>query len=58
MNAVAEQVRCETLAAFEGTEDEVLLETPCPVRCSPATPGCTFRWWSLPPAARAGRSCE
>ena len=28
MNAVAEQVRCETLAAFEGTEDEVLLETP------------------------------
>ena len=28
MNAVAEQVRCEALAAFEGTEDEVLLETP------------------------------
>ena len=28
MNAAAEQVRCETLAAFEGTEDEVLLETP------------------------------
>ena len=28
MNAVAEQVRCETLATFEGTEDEVLLETP------------------------------
>ena len=28
MNAVAEQVRCETLAAFEGTADEVLLETP------------------------------
>ena len=28
MNAVAEQVRRETLAAFEGTEDEVLLETP------------------------------
>ena len=28
MNAVAEQVRCETLAAFEGAEDEVLLETP------------------------------
>ena len=28
MNAAAEQVRCETLAAFEGTEDNVLLETP------------------------------
>lgn len=28
MNAVAEQVRQEVLAGFEGTEDEVLLETP------------------------------
>ena len=28
MNALAEQVRCEVLAAHEGTEDDVLLETP------------------------------
>ena len=28
MNAVAEQVRTQVLADFEGTEDEVLLETP------------------------------
>lgn len=28
MNAVAEQVRTQVLASFEGTEDEVLLETP------------------------------
>ena len=28
MNAVAEQVRTQVLAGFEGTEDEVLLETP------------------------------
>ena len=28
MHAAAEQVRCETLAAFEGTEDEVLLDRP------------------------------
>ncbi|MCI5572620.1 MAG: tRNA (N(6)-L-threonylcarbamoyladenosine(37)-C(2))-methylthiotransferase MtaB [Faecalibacterium prausnitzii] len=28
MNALAEQVRCNVLAAFEGSEDEVLLETP------------------------------
>ena len=28
MNALAEQVRCDVLAAFEGSEDEVLLETP------------------------------
>ena len=28
IEGVAEQVRCEALAAFEGTEDEVLLETP------------------------------
>ena len=27
MNALAEQVRCEVLAAHEGTEDDVLLET-------------------------------
>ena len=28
MNALAEQVRCEVLAAHDGTEDDVLLETP------------------------------
>ena len=28
MNTLAEQVRCEVLAAHEGTEDDVLLETP------------------------------
>ena len=28
MNALVEQVRCEVLAAHEGTEDDVLLETP------------------------------
>ena len=28
MTALAEQVRCEVLAAHEGTEDDVLLETP------------------------------
>ena len=28
MNGIAEQVRCEALAALLGTEDEVLLETP------------------------------
>ena len=28
MNVLAEQVRCEVLAAHEGTEDDVLLETP------------------------------
>ena len=28
MNAIAEQVRCEVLAAYEGAEDDVLLETP------------------------------
>ena len=28
MNALAEQVRCEVLAAHKGTEDDVLLETP------------------------------
>ncbi len=28
MNAIAEQVRCEVLYAYEGTEDTVLLETP------------------------------
>ncbi len=28
MNAIAEQVRCEVLSAYEGTEDTVLLETP------------------------------
>ena len=28
MNALAEEIRREVLAAYEGTEDEVLLETP------------------------------
>mgnify|MGYP004464740795 FL=1 len=28
MNALAEQLRCEVLASYEGTEDDVLLETP------------------------------
>ena len=28
MNAIAEEVRCEVLAAYVGTEDDVLLETP------------------------------
>ena len=28
MNAIAEEVRREVLAAYEGTEDDVLLETP------------------------------
>ncbi len=57
MNGIAEEVRREVLAAYVGTEDDVLLETRFPARCSLATPGCTFRWWCPPPATKAGRSC-